>query len=47
MVGGMPIARPLAANDFLYWEVMRRVTARAYRVFDFGRSKVATGAYAF
>ena len=45
--GGRAIARHLAANDFLYWEVMRRATARGYRVFDFGRSKVATGAYAF
>jgi FemAB-related protein (PEP-CTERM system-associated) len=45
--GGRAIARRLAGNDFLYWEVMRRASARGYRVFDFGRSKVATGAYAF
>jgi hypothetical protein len=37
----------LAANDFMYWEVMRRACERGCRVFDFGRSKVGTGAYAF
>lgn len=31
------------ANDFMYWEVMRR----ACRVFDYGRSKVGTRAYSF
>lgn len=45
--GGVAAARRLAANDFLYWEVMRRACERGYRVFDFGRSKVGTGAYAF
>ena len=42
-----PTARVLAANDFMYWEVMRRASERGYRVFDFGRSKVGTGSYAF
>ena len=32
-------ARHLAANDFMYWEVMRRACERGYRIFDFGRSK--------
>ena len=45
--GGLPAARALAANDFMYWEVMRRACERGYRVFDFGRSKIGTGAYAF
>ena len=45
--GGVQAARGLAANDFLYWEVMRRACERGYRVFDFGRSKVGTGSYAF
>jgi FemAB-related protein (PEP-CTERM system-associated) len=45
--GGVRAARALAANDFMYWEVMRRACARGCRVFDFGRSKVGTGAYAF
>ena len=45
--GGVAAARQLAANDFMYWEVMRRACERGYRVFDFGRSKVGTGSYAF
>ena len=45
--GGLRAARSLAANDFMYWEVMRRACEREYRVFDFGRSKAGTGAYAF
>jgi FemAB-related protein (PEP-CTERM system-associated) len=43
--GGTAQSRQLAGNDFLYWEVMRRALERGYRVFDFGRSKVGTGAY--
>jgi FemAB-related protein (PEP-CTERM system-associated) len=45
--GGVGAARGLAANDFMYWEVMRRACERGCRVFDFGRSKVGTGAHAF
>jgi FemAB-related protein (PEP-CTERM system-associated) len=45
--GGLPAARALAANDFMYWEVMRRACERGCRVFDFGRSKTGTGAHAF
>ena len=45
--GGTGMARGLAANDFMYWEVMRRACERGYRSFDFGRSKIGTGAYAF
>jgi FemAB-related protein (PEP-CTERM system-associated) len=45
--GGTADARRLAANDFMYWEVMRRACERGYRVFDFGRSKLGTGAYDF
>jgi len=40
-------ARDFAANDFKYWELMRRACARGLRVFDYGRSKVGTGPYAF
>jgi len=40
-------ARELAANDFKYWELMRRGCARGVRVFDYGRSKHGTGPYAF
>ena len=45
--GGIAAARQLAANDFMYWEVMRRACERGYRIFDFGRSKIGTGSYAF
>lgn len=45
--GGGHMARDLAANDFLYWEVMRRAAERGSTSFDFGRSKLGTGAYAF
>lgn len=40
-------ARTLAANDFKYWEVMRRACEQGVRVFDYGRSKVGTGPYDF
>lgn len=45
--GGVHAARSLAANDFMYWEIMRRACEKGCRVFDFGRSKVGTGPYAF
>lgn len=45
--GGTIDARTLAANDFMYWEVMRRACERGCRVFDFGRSKRGTGAFDF
>lgn len=40
-------ARALAANDFKYWELMRRACERGIRIFDYGRSKVGTGPYDF
>jgi len=40
-------ARELAANDFKYWELMRRGCERGLRVFDYGRSKRGTGSYDF
>lgn len=45
--GGTDAARELKANDFMYWEVMRRACERGYRVFDYGRSKEGTGSYSF
>lgn len=45
--GGGARARELAANDFMYWEVMRRACERGSRLFDFGRSKRGTGAFDF
>ncbi|MBK6472962.1 MAG: FemAB family PEP-CTERM system-associated protein [Betaproteobacteria bacterium] len=40
-------ARDLAANDFKYWDLMRRSCARGLKTFDYGRSKLGTGPYAF
>jgi len=40
-------ARDFAANDFKYWELMRRACARGLKVFDYGRSKQGTGSFAF
>ena len=40
-------ARHLAANDFKYWALMRRAGARGCTVFDYGRSKLGTGQFAF
>jgi len=40
-------ARHLAANDFKYWELMRRSCMRGLKVFDYGRSKQGTGSFAF
>jgi len=45
--GGSLAARPVAGNDFMYWEVMRRAVERGARLFDFGRSKLNTGSFAF
>jgi FemAB-related protein (PEP-CTERM system-associated) len=45
--GGGEAARDYAANDFMYWEVMRRACEAGLGVFDFGRSKVGTGSFAF
>ena len=45
--GGGARARELAANDFMYWEVMRRACEKGARIFDFGRSKRGTGAFDF
>jgi FemAB-related protein (PEP-CTERM system-associated) len=45
--GDAVVARELAANDFKYWELMRRACERGVRVFDFGRSKRGTGPYDF
>jgi FemAB-related protein (PEP-CTERM system-associated) len=45
--GGTSEARDVAGSDFMYWELMRRSCERGYRIFDFGRSKVGTGAFDF
>jgi len=40
-------SRALAANNFMYWEVMKHGMETGAHFFDFGRSKLGTGAYAF
>ncbi len=45
--GGSSLARSVHANDFMYWEVMRRAREKGIKIFDFGRSKVGTGSYRF
>ena len=45
--GGTAVARQRAANDFMYWEVMRRAASRGATLFDFGRSKYGTGSFDF
>jgi FemAB-related protein (PEP-CTERM system-associated) len=45
--GDLAEARDLAANDFKYWELMRRACERGCKVFDYGRSKRGTGPFAF
>jgi len=45
--GDVAEARGFAANDFKYWELMRRACERGCRVFDYGRSKRGTGSFDF
>lgn len=45
--GDRPEARDVAANDFKYWELMRRACERGLRTFDYGRSKRDSGSFAF
>lgn len=46
-VGAIPEARELAANNYLWWELIRFAAESGCHTFDFGRSKKGTGAYAF
>lgn len=45
--GADPAARGTGAADLMYWRLMRDARSRGYSIFDFGRSKVGTGPYAF
>lgn len=45
--GGTSAARPMRANDRMYYELMRHARERGCVQFDFGRSKTASGAYHF
>lgn len=45
--GSLAEARALGSNDLMYWQLMRRGIENSKTRFDFGRSKVGTGPYAF
>ncbi len=45
--GGTAAARQTPANDFMYWELMRRAAERGIETFDFGRSKRGSGAFTY
>ena len=45
--GGTASARPARANDMMYFALMRHARERGCTRYDFGRSKVGTGAAAF
>jgi FemAB-related protein (PEP-CTERM system-associated) len=45
--GASADANRLAANNFIYWELMKDAVYKGLRRFDFGRSKRGTGAYQF
>ena len=45
--GGTAGARPLRANDAMYYALMGHARARGCTRFDFGRSKTGSGAYHF
>ena len=40
-------ARGLSTYDFKYWQLMCHAVRRGCKVFDYGRSKVGTGPFAF
>jgi FemAB-related protein (PEP-CTERM system-associated) len=45
--GSLFESRQVAANNFMYFEVMKRAMENGVRHFDFGRSKRGSGSYAF
>jgi len=45
--GAYPEFFRAGVNNFMYWELMRSAAARGYTRFDFGRSKLGTGACEF
>ena len=46
-VGATEAARKTRAFDFLYWSIMRRAVNLGCDNFDFGRSKIGSGAYEY
>lgn len=45
--GSLPEGKKMAANDFMYWELMKYGCEHGYKIFDFGRSKRGTGSFDF
>jgi FemAB-related protein (PEP-CTERM system-associated) len=45
--GSTLAARQYSANNFMYWELLDDARQRGIKFFDFGRSKLGTGAHAF
>lgn len=45
--GGLPVSRDLKGYNFMYWRLMQHACGRGARLFDFGRSPLGSGAYAF
>jgi FemAB-related protein (PEP-CTERM system-associated) len=45
--GSLLDGRQFAANNFMYWAVMKRALEMGIRNFDFGRSKLGSGSYTF
>lgn len=45
--GARPRARALKANDYMYWELMKRSVEQGVKRFDFGRSKIGSGSYSY
>jgi FemAB-related protein (PEP-CTERM system-associated) len=45
--GSLLEGRSFGANNFMYYEVMKRALEAGVRYFDFGRSKLGSGSYAF
>ena len=46
-IGALDEAKALAANDFLWWELIKLAAATGCDTFDFGRSKKDSGNYHF
>jgi FemAB-related protein (PEP-CTERM system-associated) len=45
--GASDEATVLAANNFMYWELIKWAGEHGFKTFDFGRSKKGTGSFAF
>jgi FemAB-related protein (PEP-CTERM system-associated) len=45
--GGGILARKYRGNDYMYWCVMEKACHDGVKVFDYGRSRVGSGAYNF